>query len=126
MDGRVIYTRNGVYLGRPLLCTLDEAYSEYITTGGSYSSDELKKKKLWPLLCIAGSSGSPIVPSSFGPLSWLRTATNFGQHRFAFQVDKFVAPLQESRRHQFHHTAKLLPSEMLSMIAGFAADILGT
>ena len=126
MDGRVIYTRNGVYLGRLPLCALDEAYSEYITTGGSYSSDELKKKEMWPFLCISGSGCPLTAPNPFGRFSVLHTEANFGQHRFVFPVARFAAPRQESRRHRFFHTAKLLPSEILIMIAVFAADLMDT
>lgn len=53
----------------------------------------------------------------------LHPVVNFGEERFTFRANDLVAPYQESRRRQFSHTAKLLPPEILRIVALYLAAL---
>ena len=84
--------------------------------GGPYKVEGIERNGLQPSLCIAGS-GCPPNDSSHIEHRSLRTEANFGKRRFIFQIDKFVASCVEQMQRRFHRTAKLLPPEILRMIA---------
>ncbi|EKM53913.1 uncharacterized protein PHACADRAFT_29210 [Phanerochaete carnosa HHB-10118-sp] len=127
-EGRIFYTKNGSRVGKAPLRLVCRTWAHSVwrpvcTTGDSLDISKFlnaKMTRLRPVVYVTlKNRGNPLIP----PFLRLRTTANFGQDKFTFDIARFAEDIRQ-QRYLFPYDARLLPDEVIAMIAAFAAEII--